>query len=294
MWPAGAGALTRHPYRHIQKQSPLANSNAPTTEIMGNLERLIRIRFLLSKLGCLGTATLEDPLGPFLQTHDNHHTWHWEQTGANSIVENTYLFDENRQVHYSAQYTRNQIIVNKKDILHKTQPILHGHPIVMQQSMSITLLFAWPHEAYEIYNLHKPKPFVIRDMYKVAMLKYVKYQAMQQADNAALVHHTIIIGITSKQWGARADFGWCTTFQEDIVNNPMGSGTSTVMINSSYNDCTQADLHAIQAAILFLQMQLKHIWHQQMQFRVITEHEASLNALCQLFKTDTHNPVVQC
>jgi hypothetical protein len=56
---------------------------------MGNLEKLIRKRFLLSKLGCLGTAMLEDPLGPFLQTHDNHHTWHWEQTGANNIVENT-------------------------------------------------------------------------------------------------------------------------------------------------------------------------------------------------------------
>jgi hypothetical protein len=27
-----------------------------------------------------------------------------------------------------------------------------------------------------------------------------------------------------------------------------------------------------------------------MQFGVITKHEASLDALCQLFKTDTHNP----
>jgi hypothetical protein len=81
------------------------------------------------------------------------------------------------------------------------------------------------------------------------------------------------------------DFGWCTAFQEDIINNPLGSRASTVMINSSYND-----LHAIQAALLFLQMQLKHIWHHQMQFRVITKHEALLDALCQLFKTDTHNP----
>jgi hypothetical protein len=37
-------------------------------------------------------------------------------------------------------------------------------------------------------------------------------------------------------------------------------------------------------------MQLKHIWHHQMQFWVITKHEALLDALCQLFKTDTHNP----
>jgi hypothetical protein len=95
------------------------------------------------------------------------------------------------------------------------------------------------------------------------MLKYVKYQSMPQADTKALVHHMIIISITRKQWGARADFGWCTTFHGDINNNPLGSRASTVMTNSSYNNHTQADLHAIQAALLFLQMQLKHIWHHQ-------------------------------
>jgi hypothetical protein len=104
---------------------------------------------------------------------------------------------------------------------------------------------------------------------------------MLQADTKALVHHTIIISITSKQWGARADFGWCTTFHRDMSNNPLGSRASTVMTNSSYDDCTQANLHTVQAALLFLQMQLKHIWHHQMQFWVITEHEALLNALCQ-------------
>jgi hypothetical protein len=113
---------------------------------------------------------------------------------------------------------------------------------------------------------------------------------MPQADIAAVVHHKIIIGITSKQWGVRADFGWCTTYQEDTTSNPLGSRVSTVMINSSYNDCTQANLHAIQAALLFLHMQLKHIWHHQMQFQVITKHKALLDALCQLFKTDIHNP----
>jgi hypothetical protein len=88
------------------------------------------------------------------------------------------------------------------------------------------------------------------------MLKHPKYRALQQADIATLVHHTIIIAITSKKWGARADFGWCTTYQEDISSNPLASRASTVMITSSYNNCTQADLHAIQAALLFLQMRL--------------------------------------
>jgi hypothetical protein len=199
-------------------------------------KKLIRKRFLLSKLGHLGTATLEDPLGPFLQTHDHHCTWLWEQTGANSIVENTYLFDEHRQIHYSAHFTRHQIKVNKKDILHKIQPIFYGHPIAMRQSTNTTLLFAQPHGAYTIYNLHKPKQLVTCDLYKVAMLKYVKYQLMTQPDTKALVHHTIIISVTSKQWGARADFGWCTTFHRDISNNLLGSRASTVMTISSYNN----------------------------------------------------------
>jgi hypothetical protein len=79
---------------------------------------------------------------------------------------------------------------------HKIQPILYGHPIAMQQSTSTTILFAWPHGA---------KSSVIRNPYKVAMLKYVKYRSMPQADTEVLVHHMIIISITSKQWGARAD-----------------------------------------------------------------------------------------
>jgi hypothetical protein len=37
-------------------------------------------------------------------------------------------------------------------------------------------------------------------------------------------------------------------------------------------------------------MQLKHIWNHQMQFQVITQHEALLEALCHLQKTDNHNP----
>jgi hypothetical protein len=104
-----------------------------------------------------------------------------------------------------------------------------------------------------------------------------------------LTLHTIIIGVTSKQWRAQADFGWCTTYQGDMISNPLGSGASTVMTTSSFNNCTQAKLHTIQAALLFLQMHLKHVWHHQMQLQVITEHEALLNALCHLCKTDNHN-----
>jgi hypothetical protein len=90
--------------------------------------------------------------------------------------------------------------------------------------------------------------------------------------------------------GAQADFGWCTTYQADTIGNPLGSRASTVMNTSSFNNSTQADLHANQAALLFLQMQLKHIWHHQMQVQVITKHKALLTALCHLWKTDTHNP----
>jgi hypothetical protein len=91
-------------------------------------------------------------------------------------------------------------------------------------------------QSYENFNLNKPKPVIIHDPYKVAMLKYLKYQPVLQEDIKSLAHHKNIIGITSKQWGAQADFGWCTTYQGDMIHN-------TVMIMSSFNDCTQADLH---------------------------------------------------
>jgi hypothetical protein len=75
---------------------------------MANMEKANPQAFSTFKTGRLGIATLEEPLGPFLQTHDNHHTWCWEQTGTTSIVENAHLFGEHQQKHYTAQLTRNQ------------------------------------------------------------------------------------------------------------------------------------------------------------------------------------------
>jgi hypothetical protein len=71
----------------------------------------------------------------------------------------------------------------------------------MQQSTSTTLVFTRPHKAYDNFNLYKPKPVTICNPYKVAMLKYVKYQPVPQEDMASITQHTIIIGVTSKQWG---------------------------------------------------------------------------------------------
>jgi hypothetical protein len=106
----------------------VANPRCATAKIMGDI---VCKTFLLSKLGWLDTATLETPLGPFMQTHDNHHVW---QTGTNTIDENMYLFN----VHYRAQQTRHQIKVNQSDKLHNAQPIMHGHPIMMQQATKNT------------------------------------------------------------------------------------------------------------------------------------------------------------
>jgi hypothetical protein len=186
--------------------------------------------------------------------------------GNNAIVENTHLFEDHQQKHYTAQLTQHQIKVIRKDILHRVQPILHGHPIKMRQSTSTTLVFAQLHNAYEKFNLNKPKLVIICEPYKVAMLKHVRYRPVPQDDLEALAYHIIIISITSKQWGARADFGRCMTYQGDIIHNTLGSGASTVMTTSSYNNHTQADLQALQVALLFLQMHLKHVWHHQMQF----------------------------
>jgi hypothetical protein len=72
---------------------------------------------------------------------------------------------------------------------------------------------------------------------------------MHQAEMEKL--NTIVIGVTSKQWGSRADFGWCATYQGNNQQNPLGSGASSVMITSSYNDRTRLDLHAIQAGLIY-------------------------------------------
>jgi hypothetical protein len=113
---------------------------------------------------------------------------------------------------------------------------------------------------------------------------------MSIPDTQAISHQTIIIRITSKQWGARADFGWCTTYQGNNQEHPLGSGAGSVMITSSYNDRTRADLHALQAALLFLQMQLTHIFQEQLHLQSVTEHEAPLTTLVHILKIETHSP----
>jgi hypothetical protein len=67
---------------------------------------------------------------------------------------------------------------------------------------------------------------------------------VQTHDTQAVSDQTIVIGITSKQWGAWADFRWCTTYQGNNQEHLLGSRAGLVMITSSYNDRTRADLHA--------------------------------------------------
>jgi hypothetical protein len=168
-------------------------------------KRLIRKSFYLSKLGRLGKAVPEESLGCFILTHNNHQTWRWEQTGKNLISENTFVLNESRQIHYTSHTTRHQIKVNRKDILHKVQPILHGYPITIQQSTSTNLVFARPHGAYETFKLHQPKANIVRDPYKVAMLKYLHYRPMHHTEMETI--NTIIIGVTSKQWDRAPTLG---------------------------------------------------------------------------------------
>jgi hypothetical protein len=107
------------------------------------------------------------------------------------------------------------------------------------------------------------------------MLKLVQHRHLSMPDTQAIAHKTIVIGITSKQWGARADFGWCTTYQGDDHQHPLGSRAGSFMITSSYNDRTRADLHALQAALLFLQMQLTHIFQEQLHFHAIQDGDST-------------------
>jgi hypothetical protein len=72
----------------------MAHPNSSTTKIMENMEKTNLQEMSLIETGLPGDSNLEDPLGPFLQAHDNHCTWHWEQTGTTSIVENT-IYPEN-------------------------------------------------------------------------------------------------------------------------------------------------------------------------------------------------------
>jgi hypothetical protein len=167
---------------------------------------------------------------------------------------------------------------------------MHGHPIMMWQSTKNTWTFAQPLRTPKNYNTYKPKQMILHNVYKTEMLKLVQYRPMSIPDTQAISDETIVIGITSKQWGAQADFGWCTTYQGDNQEHLLGSRAGSVLITSSYNDRTRADLHALQVALLFLQMQLTHIFQDQQHLQAVTEHKAPLTALIHILKIETHTP----
>jgi hypothetical protein len=269
----------------------VANPRIAIAKIMGEMEKAsLQAISTVKTWPQLGTATLETPLGPVTPTHNNHCMWNWEQTGTNTIVENTYLFNIHQQVHYRAQLTRHQIRVNRSDKLHNVQPIMHGHPIMMLQSTNNTWVFTRPQSTPSKYNMHKPKRTILHNLYKTEMLKLVQYRPMSTPDTHAISHQTIVIGITNKQWGAQTNVGWCTTYQGDNHKHLLGSRAGLVIFTSSYNDRTSADLHALQPALLFLQMQLTHIFQEQLNLQVVPEHKAPLTTLAHILKIETHNP----
>jgi hypothetical protein len=143
----------------------------------------------------------------------------------------TYL--THQQVHYKAHLTQHQIRVNQSNKFHSTQPILHGYPIMIRQSTDTTWVFAQPQSTPNKYNLHKPKQVILHNLYKTEMLKLVQYRHLSMPDTQAIAHKTIIIRIATKQWGAQASFGWCTTYQGDDHQHPLGSRAGSVMITSS-------------------------------------------------------------
>jgi hypothetical protein len=49
-------------------------------------------------------------------------------------------------------------------------------------------------------------------------------------------------------------------------------------------------LHTLQAALLFLQMQLTHIFQEQLHLQAVAEHKAPLTAPIHILKIETHNP----
>jgi hypothetical protein len=222
---------------------------------------------------------METPLGPFLPTHNNHHSWHWEQTGTNTIVENTHIFNTHKQVHYKAHLTRHQIKVNQSNKLNNTQPILHSYPIMIQQSTDTTWTFAQPQTIPNEYNLHRPKQAILCNLYKTEMLKLVQYRHLSMPDTQAIAHKMIVIRIASNQWGAHANFGWCTTYQGNDHQHPLGVSHDHVQLQQQ-----------VQAALLFLQMRLTPIFQEQLHFHTVTEHRAPLNALVHSLKIETHNP----
>jgi hypothetical protein len=118
-------------------------------------------------------------------------------------------------------------------------------------------------------NLHKPKTCnmgQIQDQHVEASVMLNYATRGQWSNLKQYIHHQSYkqtMGQSSKRDGAQH----------------ISETTKTTIGKHSFNDRTRADPHAIQAALLFLQMQLRLIWHTKLVFQVITARKAPITML---------------
>jgi hypothetical protein len=254
---------------------------------------LIRKVFIMSKSGRLTDTSIESKLGNFFPTTDNHRRWKWEITGQSTIVENVFVFGLYRQKHYQIQHertTRQYFSINTNEFSMKEPNNTVGYPLQQHHRNNDITTFLKPPTHHQHYDLRKKDNPPVQK-FTNNLVKFMDSRSLDQLEIVQMPNKRMTIGVASKQWGDRTDFGWSLCFRNENESSFFGCGAGSVEKTSSYSERIFGELYATRAALNHLRVQFESIWTtQQLKITVLSANQATLTTLEKLHKTKTHNP----
>jgi hypothetical protein len=254
---------------------------------------LIRKAFIASKSGKLADTSLESNLGHFLTTTDIHRRWKWEITDSNSVVENVFLSGLHSQKQFAIQQSRSArtyVSINKNEYSDRPPNNIAGYPIQQLWYTDPIRAFQKPMTPHLTFNLRKKATTNTPKLLK-SLIQFMNSRDLTNDEIDIMPNKRITIGIVSKQWGVRTDFGWSISFPNNNNRYYFGSGAGSVPKTSSYSEKIFGELYATRAALVFLQRQLTKIWNiERLRITVLLGNQSTISVLGNLYKTESHNP----
>jgi hypothetical protein len=163
-----------------------------------------------------------------------------------------------------------------------------GYPLDLTRQTGTTKTFSRP-SVKNLYNLQKE---VI-----IAPSKFIqtltKSSAIRELDDWEKVYlHTarMTIGVTSRQWCERTDFGWSICYRSGNEHPFLGTGAGSVMKTTSFSEPILGELCATRAAITTLRRTMSTMWSKSLKLTILSTNESTLITLGKLDRITSHNP----
>jgi hypothetical protein len=141
-----------------------------------------------------------------------------------------------------------------------------------------------------LYNLQKEEP-IVPSKFIQTLTKSSTIRGLDDWEKAYLHTARMTIGVTSKQWGERTDFGWSIRYRSGDERPFFGGGVGSVMKTTSFSEPILGELYAARAAITTLRRSMSTTWSTKpLKLTILSANESTIITLGKLDRVTGHNP----